>query len=125
MNFSDPSTSVMLRSVAQQRVSKHTRTGMAAFAYMLRCADGSFYVGCTSDLDARVGQHQGGEQPGYTASRRPVELVWAEEFGHINDAISAERRIKGWTRAKKEALIRGEWEVIRQLGSRAKRRLES
>ena len=51
-------------------------------------------------------------------------LVWADEFQRIDDAIAAERRIKGWTRAKKEALIRGEWDVIRQLGSRAKGKLE-
>jgi predicted GIY-YIG superfamily endonuclease len=54
---------------------------MPSWAYMLLCADGSFYVGCTTDLDTRLGQHQGGEQPGYTATRRPVELVWAEEAG--------------------------------------------
>ena len=93
---------------------------MAAFAYMLRCADGSFYVGCTTDLDKRIGQHQGGEQPGYTATRRPVELVWAEECMSIDEAIAAERRIKGWSRAKKLALIAGDWATIRRLGSRAR-----
>jgi predicted GIY-YIG superfamily endonuclease len=97
---------------------------MAAWAYMLRCADGSFYVGCTTDLDTRIGQHHGGEQPGYTASRRPVVLVWAEEFQRVEDAIAAEQRIKGWTRLKKEALIRGDWDTIRQFGSRAKRDVE-
>ena len=91
---------------------------MPSWAYMLRCSDGSFYVGCTTDLDARVGQHQGGEQPGYTATRRPVELVWAEEFADVSDAIAAERRIKGWSRAKKDALTRGDWQRIRDLGSR-------
>jgi predicted GIY-YIG superfamily endonuclease len=96
------------------------RTHMAAWAYMLRCADGSFYAGCTTDLDTRIGQHQAGEQAGYTARRRPVELVWAEEFQRVEDAIAAERRIKGWSRAKKDALIQGEWDVIRQLGSRAR-----
>ena len=93
---------------------------MPSWAYILRCADGSYYTGCTSDLDKRVGQHQGGEADGYTASRRPVELVWAEEFQDILDAIAAERRIKGWNRAKKEALIAGNWERISALGSRAK-----
>lgn len=93
---------------------------MASWAYMLLCADGSFYTGCTTDLDTRIGQHQCGEIPGYTSTRRPVELVWAEEFQHIDDAIAAERRIKGWSRAKKQALIRGDWDAIRQLGSRAK-----
>lgn len=94
---------------------------MPSWTYMLRCADGSFYVGCTTDLDTRIGQHQGGEADGYTARRRPVELVWAEEFQDVRDAIAAERRIKGWSRAKKEALTEADWERIRLLGSRAKR----
>lgn len=94
---------------------------MASWAYMLRCADGSFYVGCTTDLDARVGQHQAGLQPGYTANRRPVELVWAEEFQQIDYAITAERQIKGWSRAKKLALIEGDFATISKLASRAKR----
>ena len=93
---------------------------MTSWAYMLRCADGSYYVGCTTDLDTRIGQPQGGEQPGYTATRRPVELVWVEEFGHLDDAIAAERRIKGWSRAKKEALNAGDWDRIIALGSRAR-----
>src|SRR3954451_10402428 len=93
---------------------------MASWAYMLRCADGSLYTGCTTDLDTRMGQHHGGGQPGYTATRRPVELVWAEEFQHINDAIAAERRIKGWSREKKEALVAGDWPAIQRLASRAK-----
>jgi predicted GIY-YIG superfamily endonuclease len=95
---------------------------MPSWAYMLRCVDGSFYVGCTTDLDTRIGQHQGGEADGYTARRRPVVLVWAEEFQDIGDAIAAERRIKGWSRAKKDALIAGDWERIRALGSRAGRK---
>ncbi len=88
---------------------------------MLRCADGSFYVGCTTDLDTRIGQHHAGLQPGYTASRRPVELVWVEEFQHIDDAIAAERRLKGWSRAKKLALIEHDYARISQLASRAGR----
>ena len=95
---------------------------MASWAYMLRCRDGSFYVGCTTNLDQRIGQHQAGQQDAYTATRRPVELVWAEEFQHIDDAIAAERRIKGWTRAKKQALIEGNWKRITALGSRGSRR---
>jgi predicted GIY-YIG superfamily endonuclease len=92
---------------------------MASWTYMLRCRDGSYYVGCKTDLDGRIGHHQAGTYPGYTSSRRPVELVWAEEFQHLDDAIAAERRIKGWSRAKKEALIVGDWAQITALGSRA------
>ena len=80
---------------------------MPSWAYLLLCADGSFYTGCTTDLDTRFGQHQAGTFGGYTAMRRPVELVWAEEFQHIDDAIAAERRIKGWSRAKKKGADRG------------------
>ena len=94
---------------------------MASWAYMLRCADGSFYTGCTTDLDGRVGHHQAGTLGGYTATRRPVEVVWAEEFQHIDDAIAAERRIKGWSRAKKLALIAGDYTAISALASRGRR----
>ena len=93
---------------------------MAAWAYMLRCADGSYYVGCTTDLDGRMGHHIAGTFVGYTSPRRPVEMVWADEFQTIHDAVDAEQRIKGWTRAKKEALIVGDWDTIVRLGSRSK-----
>lgn len=89
---------------------------------MLLCADGSFYTGCTTDLETRLGQHQGGDVPGYTMLRRPVELVWAEEFQDLHDAIATERRIKGWSRAKKQALVKGDWAEISRLASRAKKR---
>jgi putative endonuclease len=93
---------------------------MAAFVYILRCADGSYYIGCaTGDgLDKRVAEHQSGTFPGYTYSRRPVELVWSEEFDRITDAIAAERQLKGWTRAKKEALVRSDWSRVRALSRR-------
>ena len=94
---------------------------MPSWAYMLRCADSSYYVGCTTDLDGRMGHHIAGTYPGYTCDRRPVELVWAEEFQHIDDAIAAERRVKGWSRAKKAALIASDWDAIVRLASRAKR----
>ncbi len=102
------------------RAASRSTHPMPSWAYMLLCADGSFYTGCTTDLDTRFGQHQAGTLGGYTAMRRPVELVWAEEFQHIDDAIAAERRIKGWSRAKKKALIAGDWPAIQRLASRAK-----
>jgi predicted GIY-YIG superfamily endonuclease len=82
---------------------------MPSWVYILRCADGSYYTGCTTNLDQRLGEHQAGETPGYTSTRLPVEMVYAEEFQTIHDAIAAERRIKGWSRAKKEAVIEGRW----------------
>jgi putative endonuclease len=86
---------------------------------MLCCADGSFYVGSARlGLEQRVGEHNSGTYGGYTSTRRPVTLVWAEHFQLITDAIAAERRIKGWSRAKKEALIRGDYDAIKTLSKR-------
>ena len=88
---------------------------MAFYAYLLRCSDGSYYAGHTDDIDYRLAQHQQGTLGGYTAKRRPVELVWTDMFPSRDDAFAAERRIKGWSRAKKEALIAGDWALISQL----------
>src|SRR6218665_1109629 len=92
---------------------------MSFHVYMLRCADGSYYVGHTEDVEHRIAQHQQGTFPGYTHSRRPVEPVWAEEFATRDEAREAERQIKGWSRAKKEALIQGDWDLIRQLAKKS------
>jgi putative endonuclease len=90
-----------------------------AHVYMLRCADGSYYVGSARlGLDRRVSEHNTGTYGGYTSKRLPVELVWAEHFPDITDAIATERQIKGWSRAKKEALIAGDYTLIRTLARR-------
>jgi predicted GIY-YIG superfamily endonuclease len=88
---------------------------MAFYAYMLECADESFYVGHTDNLEARIGAHQSGEILGYTSTRRPVKLVWSQEFATREDALSAERQIKGWNRSKKTALVKGDWREIQKL----------
>jgi putative endonuclease len=88
---------------------------MSFAAYLLRCADGSYYAGHTDDLHCRLGLHQSGECGGYTASRRPVELVWSQDFVTREEALAAERQIKGWSRAKKEALMAGDWGRVKQL----------
>ena len=88
---------------------------MSFWAYMLRCADRSYYLGHTDELERRVAQHQAGEVNGYTRSRRPVVLVWQQDFATREEALAAERRVKGWSRAKKEALIAGDWDKIRRL----------
>ncbi len=81
----------------------------SVFVYIVRCRDGSYYVGSArGDLDRRIAEHNAGTYGGYTSRRRPVELVWSCEFQQITDAISAERQIKGWSRVKKEALMRGD-----------------
>ncbi|MDC7787085.1 GIY-YIG nuclease family protein [Rhodoplanes sp. TEM] len=85
---------------------------MGAVVYMLLCADGSYYVGSTTDdgLERRVAEHNAGVHPdAYTWSRRPVAVVWSEQFDRITDAIAVERQLKGWSRAKKHALVRGDW----------------
>jgi LAO/AO transport system kinase len=84
------------------------------FVYLLRCADGSDYVGQTDDLGMRLQQHGDG-LIGHTATRKPVELLWQGEFETREGAIAFERRIKGWSRAKKEALARGDWPAIQEL----------
>ena len=93
---------------------------MGALVYMLRCADGSYYVGSArnEDLGPRIAEHQSGAYPGYTSTRRPVYLVWSDYFDRITDAIAVERKIKGWSRAKKEALIKGDWTEIKRLARR-------
>ena len=93
---------------------------MSFWAYMLHCADRSFYVGHTEDLDARIGAHQSGLIPGYTSTRLPVTLVWSSEFPSRYEALQAERQIKGWSRAKKLALIRGDWAMISALARNSK-----
>ena len=91
---------------------------MDFYAYMLRCSDGHYYVGHTDDVDARIAQHQVGAIPGYTEKRRPVTLVWSERFPDRDQAFAAERQIKGWSRAKKEALIRADWEALHLLAKK-------
>lgn len=93
---------------------------MGAFVYILRCSDNSYYVGSATgdDLTKRVAEHEAGTYPGYTFSRRPVTLVWSEHFVQIADAIAVERQIKGWSRAKKEALIKSNWSAIQSLARR-------
>jgi len=99
---------------------------MSFWMYLLRCADGSYYAGHTDNLDHRLAQHQSGELKGYTHTRRPVGLVYAEDFPTREEALAAERQIKGWSRAKKEALICGDWGKLRRLSQCGlKRRLQS
>ncbi|MBN8978561.1 MAG: GIY-YIG nuclease family protein [Rhizobiales bacterium] len=93
---------------------------MGIYVYMLRCADDSYYIGSATgdDLSHRIAQHNAGAFPGYTFRRRPVMLVWSEHFDRITDGIAAERQLKGWNRAKKEALIKGDWSTLTTLAKR-------
>jgi putative endonuclease len=94
-----------------------------AFVYIVRCSDGSYYTGRSSvSVEKRVSEHNLGVNDGYTKSRRPVTLVFPEHFERITDAIAFERQVKGWSRAKKEALMRRNWQELRKLArSRASR----
>lgn len=85
------------------------------YVYMLRCHDNSLYIGETDELTQRVDRHNEGRGCRYTASRLPVTLVYAEQFASRIEAANRERQLKGWTRAKKEALIAGNWRVLKQL----------
>jgi putative endonuclease len=92
---------------------------MSAYLYILRCADNSYYIGTTvSSLDIRIAEHQAGAYDGYTALRRPVEMVFHQHFDRLDDAAAAERQVKGWRRDKKEALIRGDFSALPHLARR-------
>jgi predicted GIY-YIG superfamily endonuclease len=83
--------------------------------YMLECSDGTFYTGSTNNLTLRLHQHQVGEGANYTKKRLPVKLVYSEEFERIDDAFYREKQVQGWNRKKKEALMKGDTELLKEL----------
>ena len=84
--------------------------------YILLCSDDSYYVGVTNNLERRFAEHQTGyNEKAYTYSRLPVRLVWSQGFSDPCSAIAAEKKLKGWTRVKKEALIEGRYELLPEL----------
>ncbi len=88
--------------------------------YILLCSDGSYYTGITNNMERRLIEHQSGENKDcYTFKRRPVKLVFNEVFNDVNHAIAFEKQVKGWRRAKKEAIINGNWDLLPEL-SKAK-----
>ena len=88
---------------------------MTFWTDMLHCNGGAFYVGHTDDLERRVAQHEIGATPGFVRDHLPVKLVWSEAFSTREEALAMERRLKGWSRAKKLALIRGDWDDLSRL----------
>ncbi len=105
-----------VRAELVEALSYFARQGDVTFwTYMLHCNAGRFYVGHTDDLERRMAQHGTGQIRGFTRDYLPVTLVWSEEFPTRNEALSAERKLKGWSRAKKLALIRGDWVEISRL----------
>ena len=92
---------------------------MAYYVYMLRCSDGSYFVGHANDLEQRLAAHERGAIEGYTPPRRPAELVFSDQFSTRLEAFRRESQIKGWSRAKKEALIKGDWDGLVELSNRS------
>ena len=89
-----------------------------AWMYILKCADDSYYVGSTKNLDLRIAQHQFGKGSRYTSGRLPVELVYGEEYDRVSDAYYREKQVQNWGRAKREALINGNLEVLPPLAKK-------
>jgi len=90
-----------------------------AWVYILECADGTYYVGSTTDVERRVSQHQLGEGAAYTKSRRPVRLIWSAQFDRIDAAWLFEKQVQGWSRRKREALMDGRFTALPGLASRS------
>ena len=82
------------------------------YVYILECGDQSYYVGSTTNLPARIHQHQTGEGAAYTKRRQPVRLVWAQEFDRIDEAFAFEKQVQGWGREKRRALIEGRFDDL-------------
>jgi putative endonuclease len=98
---------------------EHRKNNMPKFyVYILKCSDGSFYTGHTDDLERRISEHQAGTYLGYTSKLLPVQLVYAEALATRVEALAAEQKIKGWTRAKKLALIQSNWSLISDLAKK-------
>ena len=94
---------------------------MAFTAYILECADRSLYIGHTDNLDLRMQQHDSGTCGSYTATRRPLTLLHVETFETRYEALTMERKLKGWSRAKKLTWVRGDWDAIHLLAKTARR----
>ena len=90
-----------------------------AWTYILECSDGTYYVGSTVDLTRRLWQHQEGLGAAYTRNRRPVKLVWSAEFVRVDQAFAFEKRVQGWGRRKRQALIEDRYVDLPGLASRS------
>ena len=86
--------------------------------YILRCANGQYYVGSTTNLELRLQEHRSGIGSGFTKAHLPIELVYTEEYDTIHEARLRERQLHKWSQAKKEALIRGDMETLKKLAKK-------
>ena len=90
-----------------------------SYVYILKCSDNTYYTGITSNLEKRLLNHNSGFYPNcYTFNKRPLDLVFYAEFTDINLAIEKEKQIKKWSKAKKEALIQGDYKDLVNLAKK-------
>ncbi|NVJ87262.1 MAG: GIY-YIG nuclease family protein [Algoriphagus sp.] len=88
------------------------------FVYILKCSDDSYYTGVTNSLDRRLAEHEEGRDSScYTFKRRPIKLVFSQDFMDVKEAISFEKQLKNWSRKKKEALINKNWNELKSLAA--------
>lgn len=86
------------------------------YLYLLRCTDNSLYCGQTKDLQRRVKEHNDDDSKSkYTRARRPVKLVYFEKYSTLQKVMRREIQIKRWTKAKKEALVKGGSRLLKRL----------
>ena len=91
------------------------------YVYILKCSDDSFYIGVTNNINRRLLEHNGNKNLfAYTFKRKPVKLIWFEQFTTPNEAISREKKLKGWSRKKKIALINKNWTDLMKLSKNYK-----
>ena len=88
---------------------------MKGWMYILECVDGSYYTGSTNDLERRLDEHQNGKGANHTKKRLPVKLVYSEEFQRVDQAFYREKQVQGWSRKKKEAIIKDNWSLLPKL----------
>lgn len=88
-----------------------------AYTYILECANGEYYVGSTIDIERRLAEHQAGLGGRFTSTHLPVKLIYTEKYQTIEQAFRRERQLHGWSRAKKEALMKGDIELLKKLAS--------
>jgi putative endonuclease len=108
-------------SVVDEPLTRHDPE--MAWTYILRCSDGSYYVGSTVDLERRLWDHRNGLGATYTRRRRPAVLVWSAEFERIDEAFAFEKQVQGWNRRKREALIADRLDELPGLASRSKKKV--
>ncbi|HSV77530.1 MAG TPA: GIY-YIG nuclease family protein [Bacteroidales bacterium] len=91
---------------------------MKAYMYILKCSNGTYYTGSTNDLERRIIQHQMGVGANYTRKHAPVKLVYFEEYTMIHEAFLREKQVQNWSKKKKEALIQGRKDDLKNLSKR-------